>query len=92
MREEYDSIRSVFERLGNADIDLFRNLAEAAVFLQQEADVVLEFVLKGNEKEARKRVLSAVPVLTPLRKSISKTMQALYSTHCDLMDIAGAVV
>jgi hypothetical protein len=89
--DEYASVRGVFQELGFADRDLFEDLGKVAVTLQAEAGVVLDFVVKGEEANARTRVLSALPALRPLRKTISKTMQTLYSMQSDFVDIAGAV-
>lgn len=88
---EYTLVSNVFQDLGHADHDLFDDLAKVAKTLENEAGVVLDFVLKGEEANARARVLSALPALRPLRKTIAKTMQALYSMQADFVDITAAV-
>lgn len=88
---EYDSVKSVFQGLDSADGDLFYSLEQVAVTLQQEASEVLELVIKGEESNARTRVLSALPALRPLRRIISNTMQTLYSMQGEFVDIASAV-
>jgi hypothetical protein len=90
-RDEHASVREVFSGLQNADSDLFVDLTTVAEKLQQEAGVVLGFVVGGDEASARARVLSALPDLRPLRKSISKTMQTLYAMQSDFVDITSAV-
>jgi hypothetical protein len=90
-RAEHDRIANVFQGLGYGDISLFEVLAQVAETLQTEAGLVLDFVIKGEEANARARVLSALKVLRPLRKTISKTMQTLYSLQSDFVDIAAAV-
>ena len=89
--DELASMTFVFGKLGSADSDLFEDLAKVAGKLEAEAAVVLGFVVKGDEANARTRVLSSLPALRPLRKTISKTMQTLYSMQSDFVDIAGAV-
>lgn len=88
---DYDSIKLVFEKLGNADTDLFNDLEQVAAKLEKEAGDVLELVIKGQEKKARSQVLSALTALQPLRKTMSKTMQALYTMQTDFIDITGTV-
>jgi hypothetical protein len=46
--EEYISVKTVFQELGNADGDLFYHLKQVAVTLQQEAGAVLDFVVNGG--------------------------------------------
>jgi len=89
--DEYESVKAVFQGLDNADNDMFYSLGQVAVTLQDEAGAVLDFVVKGEEANARARVLSALPPLRPLRKSISKTMQTLYSMQGEFVEITGAV-
>lgn len=88
---EYASVRDVFLELGFADRDLFADLETVAVTLEAEARVVLDFVVKGEEANARACVLSALPAVRPLRKTISKTMQTLYSMQSEFVDISGSV-
>jgi hypothetical protein len=90
-RDQFASVKNVFQELGNSDVNVFRRLENIATTLQAEAGVVLDFVVKGEEDSARARVLSALPALRPLRKTISKTMQTLYSMQSDFIDITGAV-
>ena len=89
-RDEYIAVKTVFDDLGNADSSLFRNLEEIAITLQAEAAQVLDLVVKDKEASARARVLSTLPALRPLRKTIAKTMQTLYSMQSHFIDIAGA--
>jgi len=89
--DEYVSVKKVFQELGNADGRLFRDLEEVAFTLQREASVVLDFVVKGEESNARTRVLAAFPALRPLRTTMSKTMQALYSMQREFVEITSAV-
>jgi hypothetical protein len=70
---------------------MFYDLVNVAATLQKEAGAVLDVVINGDEAAARARVLSALTALRPLRKTISKTMQALYSMQGDFVDITGAV-
>lgn len=88
-KKDYESIKGVFEKLGDADDDLFYHLEQLAAKLEKEAGDVLELVIKGQEKEARSRVLSALTALQPLRKTMSKTMQTLYTMQTDFIDITG---
>ena len=88
---DYASAKTVFQDLSSADGELFRDLEQVAVSLEAEANVVLDLVLKGEKETARKRVLSAMTALRPLRKTISKTMQTLYAMQSEFVDIAGAV-
>lgn len=86
---DYESIKLVFEELGNADGNLFYDLEQLAETLEKEADEILDLVVKGQEKEARSRVLSALPALQPLRKTMSKTMQSLYTMQREFIEITG---
>jgi len=86
--EEHESIRRVFERLANADDDVFRHLAKAASELESEAHEVLNLVIRGNVSGARHRVLRARDELTPLRLRISKTMQKLYRLKGQFIEIS----
>jgi hypothetical protein len=88
---EYDMIREVFSKLESADGGMFDLLASVASKLEQEATVVIDLVAKGDETGARTRVLSAMPELRPLRKTISKTMSAIYSLQAQFVDITGVV-
>jgi hypothetical protein len=88
---EYNSVKNAFKKLNSGDRDLFYALVTVAEVLEAEAGVVLDFVVKGEESIARTRVLSALPALRPLRKTISKTMQMLYSMQSEFVDITGAV-
>ena len=90
-RDEYTSVRQVFLKLGNADFNLFEHLENVAVTLQREASEILELVVTGREASARARVLAALPALRPLRKTISKTMQTLFSLQGQFVDITSAV-
>jgi hypothetical protein len=89
--EDYAAVKDVFQNLGDADQDLFCDLEHVAVTLQEEAEATLDLVLQNEEANARTRVLSALPILRPLRKTISKTMQTLYSMQGDFIDIAGSL-
>jgi len=89
--DEYASVKDVFRRLGDADGNLFYDLEHVAVMLQEEARVVLDLVLKGEQNDARRRVLSTLPNLRPLRKTMSQTMQTLYSMQGDFIEITRAV-
>jgi hypothetical protein len=84
------SAKAAFQRLSSADDDLFGALTTVASLLENEAGEVLDLVLKGDQAGARNRVLSAMPALRPLRKTISKTMQTLYSMQSEFVDIASA--
>lgn len=86
---EYESIKLVFQQLGNADDDLFHDLEQLADKLEKEAGDVLELVIKRQEKKARARVLSALHALQPMRKTMSKTMQTLYTMQSEFIDITG---
>ena len=81
-------MRQVFDRLGNADMDLFHELGTVARTLQKEAEAVLDLVVKGEKDDARDRVLSSLPSLRPLRKTMAQTMQTLYALKNDFADMA----
>ncbi len=87
--DEYLSVSGVFNRLGYADDDLFADLATAASTLEKEASAVLDLVVKGDKANARTMVLATLPALRPLRKTIAKTMQTLYSLKAEFVDITG---
>ena len=87
---DYVQVGKVFQELGDADSTLFGDLESVANRLQEEASIVLDLIVKGEEANARARVLSALPVLRPLRKTISKTMQTLYSMQSEFVDISSA--
>jgi hypothetical protein len=89
--DEYLSVKSVFQQLGNADGDLFYALEQVGATLEEEAGVALDFIVNGKEADARSRVLSALPALRPLRRIISKTMQTLYSMQGEFVEITNAV-
>src|SRR6185503_667812 len=89
--DQYKELREVFVRLGDADDDLFADLGNVAVALEQEAHEVLNLVLKNEEAQARTRVLAALPILRPLRKTIARTMESLYAIQGELADVTGAV-
>lgn len=89
--EEYDSMKDVFTRLGEADLRLFEDLENITLTLQAEAGAVLELVLQGQKAVARDRILSVLPALRPLRKTISRTMQSIYSMEGEFLDITSAV-
>ena len=86
--DEYRSMRQVFDRLGNADMDLFHELGNVARTLQNEAEAVLDLVVNGQKDNARDRVLSSLPSLRPLRKTMAQTMQTLYALKNDFADMA----
>ncbi len=90
-QQEYESVRNVFWELGNADSNLFFDLERVAQVLEKEAEEVLNFVIAGNEADARQCVLSSLPVLSQLRKKISQTMRAIFSAQSDFMDIMEAI-
>lgn len=75
-KNDYESVKLVFETLGNADDDLFYDLEQLAAKLEKEADDVLELVIKGQEKKARTRVMSVLPVLQPAPPSETRALQA----------------
>lgn len=87
--DEQASMRSVFLRLGNADDDLFAHLGRLAQILQGEAEAVLDLVQKGDKDGARARVLTALPALRPLRKTIARTLQTLYGLKNEFADLTG---
>jgi hypothetical protein len=89
--DEQASMEAVFQRLGSADDDMFSDLGRVAEILQHEAESVLDLVVKGDNANARKKVLEALPALRPLRKTIAGTMQKLYGLKNDFADIAGVV-
>jgi hypothetical protein len=89
--QEYSEISAVFGLLESADGSLFDRLASLASTLEKEATTVLDLVVKGDEAAARRQVLSSLADLRPLRKTISKTMQTIYSLQSEFIDIAGAV-
>lgn len=89
--DQYKELREVFLRLGDADDDLFADLGNVAVALEQEAHEVLNLVLQNDEAKARTRVLAALPVLRPLRKTMARTMESLYAIQGELADVTGAV-
>lgn len=89
---EYPSIKFAFQELAFLDLNLFKELGKVAGTLETEASAVLDLVFKGEEANARTRVRSAFSVLGPLRKTIWRTMQALYSIRTDLLDTMRAVV
>jgi len=89
--DEQRSMRDVFDRLGNADRDLFDDLGRVAATLQKEAEAVLDLVVRGQKESARARVLSSLSDLRPLRKTIARTMQTLYSLKNEFADITGVV-
>ena len=90
-KDDYSTISRVFQSLEEADGGLFDNLASVASKLEQEANAVLDLVVRGDEAAARQRVLSSLPDLQPLRKRISKTMATIYSLQSDFVDITGSV-
>lgn len=89
-KDDYDSVEEVFRQLGYSDAGVFCALDQMVEFLEREAKVILDLVLKGEEANARTLVLSAWPTLRELRKTISKTMQTLYSMQSEFVEIAGA--
>lgn len=89
--DEFTAIQTVFEQLGNADSNLFNDLEQTALILQREAAVVLDFVIKGDEANARKEVLSTIEPLRPLRRTMASTMQTLYSMQEEFVEITRAV-
>jgi hypothetical protein len=86
--DENQSMQQVFSRLGHADMDLFHELGTVARTLQNEAEAVLDLVVKGEKDNARDRVLSSLPSLRPLRKTMAQTMQTLYALKNDFADMA----
>jgi hypothetical protein len=89
--QEYSEISEVFRLLESADGGLFDMLASLASTLEKEATAVLDLVVNGDEAAARARVLSSLPDLRPLRKTISKTMQTIYSLQSEFVDITRSV-
>ena len=89
-KDEQTAMRKVFFELGNADDELFDDLADVAGILQNEAKEVLNLVVKGQKEEARKRVLELLQPLRPLRTTIAGTMQKLYSLKNEFAQMAGA--
>jgi hypothetical protein len=85
--DEQAAMQSVFDRLGNADLDLFANLGSVAETLQHEAEAVLDLVVQGQKDQARARVLASLSDLRPIRKTIAGTMQTLYALKNDFADI-----
>jgi hypothetical protein len=88
---DYSLTREVFAKLESADGGMFDVLASVATTLEQEATVVIDLIAKRDEAGARARVLSAMSQLRPLRKTISKTMSAIYSLQSEFVDITGIV-
>ena len=87
--DEQASMQTVFDRLGNADLDLFADLGRVAETLQAEAQAVLGLVVKADKTQARARVWSSLPSLMPLQKTMAGTMTKLYGLKNDFADIAG---
>jgi hypothetical protein len=88
---DYEPIKHVFEELGNADKNLFMDLEQVAAKLEKEAGDVLDLVVQGQEQKARAQVLASLTALKPLRKTMSETMQTLYTIQIDFIDITGTV-
>lgn len=90
-REDYAEVQKVFYDLGDADSTMFADLEQVATTLEKEAGQVLDLVQSGREADARARIMATLPVLRPLRKTISHTMQAIYSMQSDFVSISGSV-
>ena len=90
-RDDYAQVKKVFRELGDADGTMFYQLENVAVLLEGEAALVLDLVQSGQEETARARIMATLPVLRPLRKTISNTMQAIYSMRSDFVSISRAV-
>jgi hypothetical protein len=88
---EYSTIGDVFRGLEAADGGLFDVLASVSITLEREASAVLDLVVNGDEAGARARVLSALPQLRPLRKTLSKTMADIYAMQAQFVDITGVI-
>lgn len=87
-RDDYGLISEEFRRLDMADGMLFRDLERVADMLRDEAGSVLDLVLNGDEAGARARVLAALPVLRPLRRTMANTMKSLYAVQADFVNTA----
>jgi len=90
-KAEYSAVQKVFVRLGDADSDLFQQLEEVASKLEKEAGEVLKLVQNNEKANAKTRVLAAIAPLRPLRKTVARTMQTLYSLQGRFVDIVAAV-
>ncbi len=87
--EEYQSLRQVFDELGNADLDLFRQMVEVAREAQQEANVVLDHLFNDRREEARKAVRASFARLNPVRIAINELLAKLYSLRAQFIQISG---
>ena len=87
-KQQLTAMNAVFDKLGNADDDLFEDLGQVADTLQAEAKIVLNLVVKGDTTKARKRVLQSLETLRPLRQTIAGTMQTLYGLKNEFAGIA----
>jgi hypothetical protein len=88
---ELEQVRSVFRRLGEADLDLFRGMEEVVAQLQAETNKALNSIAAGRSEEARAHILSSRPALTDLRLRISASLAGLYTLKGEFIRLAGTV-
>jgi hypothetical protein len=83
------SLDKVFGELGEADDELFAALFEVGHVLTAEASAIVNLVLAGQQRLARRRILEGREKLLPLEGGLSKAMGSLQRAEATLGFVPG---
>lgn len=86
--EAMGKLKVQFEKLAEADGDMFARMAETANELQKSAATVIDLGMNGKVDEARKNVRDSFDKLNPLRVRINELMAKLYTLRAEFIAIA----
>jgi hypothetical protein len=75
--EKLAQLDDVFERLGTADGDLFRQMSEIGQVLTNESRVIVNLLLSGQENRARQRIREGREKLKPLEEAVGEAQGQL---------------
>ena len=86
--EEQQTLDRVFDRLGNADLDVFRVMEELAAETGSVASQIVVLVMNGQQDEARKIAKGLYEIVTPLRQQITVSLSELKQFQSQFADLA----
>lgn len=86
--EEQQTLERVFDRLGNADLDVFRVMEELAAETGGVASQIVALVMAGQQDEARQLAKGLYEIVTPLRQQITVSLSELKQFQSQFADLA----
>jgi hypothetical protein len=89
---EYQELQSVFDRLSEADDDLFWRLVSVSDYVETTARTTLDEAINEDWDSAHERLANARRDVRPLRTAIGTAMVQLYSLKNDFIDMSGTTV